>query len=102
MIRLPSRSTLFPYTTLFRSMIVETVQGEGGIKIPPDGYLREIREACEKHGAPMIADAVQTGLPGSRAGSRPGGRSEEHTPELQSRLQFVWRPLLVKQQSEYQ
>lgn len=44
------------------AFIVEPVQGEGGILLPPDGYLRTIREACDRHGALMIADEVQTGL----------------------------------------
>lgn len=43
-------------------VIVEPVQGEGGINIPPEGYLRAIRRACSDHGALMIADEVQTGL----------------------------------------
>jgi putrescine aminotransferase len=42
------------------AFIVEPIQGEGGIIIPPDGYLRAIREACTKHYAVMIADEVQT------------------------------------------
>ena len=44
------------------AFIVEPVQGEGGILLPPDGYLRAVREACDRHGALMIADEVQTGL----------------------------------------
>ena len=44
------------------AFIVEPVQGEGGIKVPPPGYLRAIREACDRHGALMIADEVQSGL----------------------------------------
>jgi len=43
-------------------MIVEPIQGEGGIRIPPDGYLRVLREACDRHGAYLIFDEVQTGL----------------------------------------
>ena len=42
------------------AMIVEPIQGEGGIHVPPDGYLRAIREACDRTGALMIADEVQT------------------------------------------
>ena len=44
------------------AFIVEPIQGEGGIIVPPDGYLTEIRRACDKHGALLIADEVQTGL----------------------------------------
>lgn len=43
-------------------VIIEPVQGEGGINIPPAGYLRTIRKACDDHGVLMIADEVQTGL----------------------------------------
>ena len=42
------------------AFIVEPIQGEGGIHVPPDGYLRAIREACDRNGALMIADEVQT------------------------------------------
>lgn len=43
-------------------MIVEPIQGEGGILVPPDGYLKTIREACDRRGALLIADEVQTCL----------------------------------------
>lgn len=44
------------------AFIIEPIQGEGGILLPPDGYLRAMREACDRNGALMIADEVQTGL----------------------------------------
>lgn len=44
------------------AVIVEPIQGEGGIVVPPDGYLGAVRQACDAHGALMIADEVQTGL----------------------------------------
>ncbi len=44
------------------AFIVEPVQCEGGVVVPPDGYLRGVRELCTKHGALFIADEVQTGL----------------------------------------
>ena len=46
--------------------IVEPIQGEGGIIVAPDGYLKAAREACYKHGALLIFDEVQSGL--GRAG----------------------------------
>src|SRR2546429_7324393 len=69
MIRRPPRSTLFPYTTLFRSA--------------RDGGAAELRRPDRR-------------LPARRAGSR---RSEEHTSELQSRLQLGCRLLLEKNTS---
>src|SRR5260221_6704920 len=71
MIRRPPRSTLFPYTTLFRSSWA--------------------------FGASAVANGVKP--PGWRAGARSGhrrGRSEEHTSELQSHSDLVCRLLLVK------
>jgi len=44
------------------AFIVEPVQCEGGVIVPPDGYLRGVRELCDRHGALLIADEVQTGL----------------------------------------
>lgn len=44
------------------AFIVEPVQCEGGVNVPPDGYLKGVRELCDKHGALFIADEVQTGL----------------------------------------
>ena len=44
------------------ALIVEPVQGEGGVNVPPPGYLRAVREACDHAGALFIADEVQTGL----------------------------------------
>jgi putrescine aminotransferase len=44
------------------AVIVEPVQGEGGVNIPPEGYLRDVRAICDDAGAVMIADEVQTGL----------------------------------------
>ncbi|HVA29353.1 MAG TPA: aspartate aminotransferase family protein [Candidatus Baltobacteraceae bacterium] len=44
------------------AFVVEPVQGEGGVNVPPEGYLRAVREACDRAGALFIADEVQTGL----------------------------------------
>jgi acetylornithine/N-succinyldiaminopimelate aminotransferase len=43
-------------------VFIEPIQGEAGVIIPDDGFIRGIREACDAHGALMIADEVQTGM----------------------------------------
>ena len=44
------------------AVIVEPVQGEGGVIIPPDGYLSEVERLCREYGAFLIVDEIQTGL----------------------------------------
>jgi len=44
------------------AVILEPVQGEGGVIVPPDDYFPRVREACTRKGALLIADEVQTGL----------------------------------------
>lgn len=44
------------------AVLLEPIQGEGGINVPPPGYLRRVRELCTRHRVLMIADEVQTGL----------------------------------------
>lgn len=44
------------------AFIVEPVQGEGGVNVPAAGYLRAAKDACERAGALLVADEVQTGL----------------------------------------
>src|SRR5256885_11459578 len=83
MIRRPPRSTLFPYTTLFRSLIVQVVVGRArGPVVQLDvgdaglvGRLRPLVGIVARHAAP---------------------RSEEHTSELQSPCNLVCRLLLEK------
>src|SRR3712207_7132327 len=87
MIRRPPRSTLFPYTTLFRSRVPGQPQrlGEEGTALGGD-------EAAEgRVGAPGHAGQCAPS-PASLAGCR----SEEHTSELQSRQYLVCRLLLEK------
>jgi acetylornithine/N-succinyldiaminopimelate aminotransferase len=43
-------------------VLVEPIQGEAGVIIPPDSFLEGIREICDRTGALMIADEVQTGM----------------------------------------
>jgi ornithine--oxo-acid transaminase len=42
--------------------IVEPIQGEAGVKVPPPGYLRAAYELCKKHNVLFIADEIQTGI----------------------------------------
>lgn len=44
------------------AVIVEPIQGEGGIQVPSDTYFPRLREICTKHGILLIVDEVQTGL----------------------------------------
>ncbi len=44
------------------AVILEPIQGEGGVIVPPDDYLPAVREICREHGALLILDEVQTGL----------------------------------------
>lgn len=48
-----------PHTAAF---LVEPVQGEGGIIVPPPGYLKECAAICRQHNILLIADEIQTGL----------------------------------------
>src|SRR2546429_2536099 len=76
MIRRPPRSTLFPYTTLFRSRVLGAAKPNG---LPAKGSMRlRLTGVC---------------LSGNR-------RSEEHTSELQSRLHLVCRLLLEKKKND--
>ncbi len=44
------------------AILVEPIQGEGGINVPPAGYLKGLRQLCDKHGLLLIFDEVQTGM----------------------------------------
>src|SRR3712207_7511450 len=84
MIRRPPRSTLFPYTTLFRS------RGRGARRIDP-GPPRHARGRAARARVAERGAAVATGLRSRR--------SEEHTSELQSRQYLVCRLLLEKKKN---
>jgi ornithine--oxo-acid transaminase len=43
-------------------VLIEPIQGEAGVIVPPPGYLARVRELCTSHGALMIADEIQSGL----------------------------------------
>lgn len=44
------------------AILVEPIQGEGGINVPPDGYLEGLRELCDRHKLLLIFDEVQSGM----------------------------------------
>jgi ornithine--oxo-acid transaminase len=44
------------------AFLVEPIQGEAGIIVPPEGYLRDVRRICTEHDIAMITDEIQTGL----------------------------------------
>jgi ornithine--oxo-acid transaminase len=48
-----------PHTVAF---LVEPIQGEAGIIVPPEGYLRRVREICTARGIALVTDEIQTGL----------------------------------------
>src|SRR3712207_7297157 len=99
MIRRPPRSTLFPYTTLFRSpahlqhpvavVVLALHVGEHDVAL-------SIVELAEYAVALGLADALHHHLLGGLRGDAPEVRSEEHTSELQSRQYLVCRLLLEK------
>src|SRR3712207_6848632 len=79
MIRRPPRSTLFPYTTLFRS------RAPPAARTPPRCRAGRWAPRCPADGRPTAATTP--------------GRSEEHTSELQSRQYLVCRLLLEKKKT---
>src|SRR2546426_3476209 len=92
MIRRPPRSTLFPYTTLFRSLpVVGTVSLKGALR-------SELQPIVTREIAGFIRDPVVH----ARIPDETGDRSEEHTSELQSPCNLVCRLLLEKKKKTRQ
>ncbi|HHY94242.1 MAG TPA: aminotransferase class III-fold pyridoxal phosphate-dependent enzyme, partial [Firmicutes bacterium] len=44
------------------AVVLEPIQGEGGVNVAPDGYLPQVREICDRYGALLVLDEVQTGM----------------------------------------
>jgi acetylornithine/LysW-gamma-L-lysine aminotransferase len=78
-----------PYTTTriedavddnIGAVIVEPIQGETGIILPPDGLLQNMREVCTKHGIVLIFDEIQSGL--GRTGKMWAGENWKTIPDI--------------------
>src|SRR5258707_9645058 len=88
MIRRPPRSTLFPYTTLFRSLFSLIYDEYKGRELPADVGLANLFENTHKMLESRAMPSVKVMM-----------RSEEHTSELQSRQYLVCRLLLEKKKN---
>src|SRR5947209_9648765 len=91
MLRQPPRSTLFPYTTLFRS----AAPGPVG-----SGRRRPARDRREKPRPTCACGTLRSRSRGKTGGKSGYERSEEHTSELQSRQYLVCRLLLEKKKKK--
>src|SRR5687768_18128582 len=89
----PPRSTLFPYTTLFRSPETPIEHKASRPNSPRSVCFSLVRWKSESNFEPRVVNRV----PARAAG---GLRSEEHTSELQSRLHLVCRLLLEKKKKQ--
>jgi LysW-gamma-L-lysine/LysW-L-ornithine aminotransferase len=61
------------------AVIIEPIQGEGGVRVPADGYLKGIRERCDAHGILLICDEIQTGF---RTGAPFAFTREDVVPDI--------------------
>src|SRR5690242_21520227 len=100
MMRRPPRSTLFPYTTLFRSLVRRAAGAEREVPARHDprplGHVHRPRDPLRRHGERRGAGALPRADPGALL------RSEEHTSELQSHVNLVCRLLLEKKKQKQQ
>ena len=62
------------------AVLLEPIQGEGGVRVPDEGYLRAVREICNRKGILMILDEVQTGM--GRTGKLFGYEHYGVTPDI--------------------
>lgn len=62
------------------AVILEPIQGEAGIIVPPAGYLKEVREICDDYGVALIFDEIQTGM--GRTGAMFRCEAEGVTPDI--------------------
>jgi len=62
------------------AVMLEPIQGEGGIRCPAPDYLQQVRQLCDRHGILMILDEIQTGM--SRTGALFAHQHEGVTPDI--------------------
>jgi len=62
------------------AVIVEPIQGEAGVVVPPEGYLARLRKICDRHGILLIFDEIQTGF--CRTGRRFAWQYEDARPDI--------------------
>ena len=73
-----------PNTVAF---LVEPIQGEGGIIIPPEGYLKKVRQICDENNVMLVLDEIQTGL------GRTGKLFAEEHDGIESDLTIIGKAL---------
>lgn len=62
------------------AVVLEPIQGEAGVIVPPEGYLAEVREICDEYGVALIFDEIQTGM--GRTGTMWRCEAEGVTPDI--------------------
>src|SRR3712207_6876760 len=102
MIRRPPRSTLFPYTTLFRSVEARTAGDDDWTTLPDaNGHTTQATgQSCAEGWRELHPQLDRYQTRAADGTCTPTGRSEEHTSELQSRQYLVCRLLLEKKKKK--
>jgi acetylornithine/succinyldiaminopimelate/putrescine aminotransferase/predicted amino acid dehydrogenase len=64
----------------YAAFLVEPIQGEGGVVVPPQGYLKKVREICTRAGVLLVVDEIQTGL--GRTGTMFACQADDVQPDV--------------------
>ena len=68
------------------AVILEPIQGEAGVIVPPNGYLKEVRKICDETGVALIFDEIQTGM--GRTGTMWRCEAENVTPDIMTFINY--------------